>query len=136
MPLLSHIRGVGLVQISGSALPAVRVEINPLFLYKYGLGFEDVRAALASANAHTPKGVIDTHDQRFQIATNDQIHHAADYQNLIVAWRNSRPVHLADVAQIVDSVEDVRNAGYYNRQPAIVMQVYMQAGANIVAAMD
>lgn len=136
MPLLSHIRGVGLVQISGSALPAVRVEINPLFLYKYGLGFEDVRAALASANAHTPKGVIDTHDQRFQIATNDQIHHAADYQNLIVAWRNSRPVHLADVAQIVDSVEDVRNAGYYNRQPAIVMQVYMRAGANIVAAMD
>ncbi|MEW9273546.1 efflux RND transporter permease subunit [Gluconobacter oxydans] len=136
LPRLSQIHGVGLVQISGSALPAVRVEINPLILYKYGLGFEDVRAALASANAHTPKGYIDTAGQRFQIVTNDQIHRAADYERLVVAWRNGRPIYLTDVATIIDSVEDVRNAGYYNGKPAIIAQVYMQAGANAVAAID
>lgn len=136
LPHLSQIHGVGLVQISGSALPAVRVEINPLILYKYGLGFEDVRAALASANAHTPKGYIETVGQRFQIVTNDQIHRAADYQRLVVAWRSGRPIYLTDVATIIDSVEDVRNAGYYNGKPAIIAQVYMQAGANAVAAID
>lgn len=136
LPRLSQIHGVGLVQISGSALPAVRVEINPLTLYKYGLGFEDVRAALASANAHTPKGFIDTNGQRIMLDTNDQVHRATDYQGLVVAWRNGHPIHLADVAHVIDSVEDVRNAGYYDRKPAIIAQVYMQAGANIVAAMD
>ncbi len=136
LPRLAQIHGVGLVQISGSALPAIRVEINPLMLYKYGLGFEDVRAALASANAHTPKGFIETSKLRLQIATNDQVHKAADYQDLVIAWRNGRPIHLVDVATIIDSVEDVRNAGYYNGKPAIVAQVYMQAGANSVAAID
>ncbi|GBR06780.1 efflux RND transporter permease subunit [Acetobacter oeni] len=136
LPRISQIRGVGLVQISGSALPAVRVEINPLVLYKYGLGFEDIRAALASANAHTPKGFIDTSGRRMQLETNDQVHHAADYQQLVVGWRNGRPIHLTDVAEIVDGVEDVRNAGYYDGKPAIIAQVYMQAGANVVAAMD
>ncbi len=136
LPRLSQIRGVGLVQISGSALPAVRVEIDPLVLYKYGLGFEDIRAALASANAHTPKGFIDTGHQRVQLETNDQVHRAADYRQLVVAWRNGHPIHLTDVAEIVDGVEDVRNAGYYGGKPAIIAQVYMQAGANVVAAMD
>lgn len=136
LPRLAQIHGVGLVQISGSALPAVRVEINPLILYKYGLGFEDVRAALAAANAHTPKGSIDTDGQRFQISTNDQVHRAVDYKKLVIAWRNGRPLHLTDVANVLDGVEDVRNAGYYNGKPAIIAQVYMQAGANAVAAID
>ncbi|CAI9121256.1 efflux RND transporter permease subunit [Brytella acorum] len=136
LPRLSQIRGVGVVQISGSALPAVRVEIDPLVLYKYGLGFEDIRAALASANARTPKGFIDTNGLRMQIETNDKVHHAADYRQLVVAWRDGRPIHLTDVATIVDGVEDVRNAGYHDGKPAIIAQVYMQAGANVVAAMD
>lgn len=136
LPRLAQIHGVGLVQISGSALPAIRVEINRLMLYKYGLGFEDIRAALASANAHTPKGFIETSNLRFQIVTNDQVHKAADYQGLVIAWRNGHPIHLCDVATIIDSVEDIRNAGYYNGKPAIVAQVYMQAGANSVAAID
>ncbi|GBQ87758.1 multidrug efflux pump acriflavin resistance protein AcrB/AcrD/AcrF [Gluconacetobacter johannae DSM 13595] len=136
LPRLSQVRGVGLVQVSGSALPAVRVEMNPLPLYKYGIGFEDVRAALASANAHTPKGFIDQDGRRMTLETNDQARNAQAYRDLVLAWRNGRPVRLADVATITDGVEDLRNAGYYNRKPAIVVQVFMQAGANVVQALD
>ncbi|MBB2201560.1 efflux RND transporter permease subunit [Gluconacetobacter tumulisoli] len=136
LPRLSQVKGVGLVQVSGSALPAVRVEMNPLPLYKFGIGFEDVRAALASANAHTPKGFIDQDGQRFTLDTNDQARDAQAYRDLIVAYRNGRPVRLTDVAQVTDGVEDLRNAGYYNRKPAIVVQVFMQAGANVVQALD
>ncbi|WP_342628075.1 efflux RND transporter permease subunit [Nguyenibacter vanlangensis] len=136
LPRLSQIRGVGLVEISGSALPAVRVEIDPLPLYKFGIGFEDIRAALASANAHTPKGFIDQGGMRFTLQTNDQARSAQAYRDLVIAYRNGRPVRLSDVAQVVDSVEDVRNAGYFGREPAIVMMVFMQAGGNIVRALD
>ncbi|MBB2169352.1 nodulation protein [Gluconacetobacter aggeris] len=136
LPRLAQVKGVGLVQVSGSALPAVRVEMNPLPLYKFGIGFEDIRAALASANAHTPKGFIDQGDRRFTLETNDQARSAQAYRDLVVAWRNSRPVRLTDIAQVEDGVEDVRNAGYFDRKPAIVVQVFMQAGANIVQALD
>ncbi|MFT8585612.1 efflux RND transporter permease subunit [Acetobacter papayae] len=136
MQHLSSIQGVGQVDITGSAMPAIRAEINPLPLFHYGIGFEDVRAALASANAHTPKGIIDQAGQRFTLDTNDQVTKAQDYRDLIIAWRNSRPVRLADVADVRDSVEDLRNAGYYNGQPSVIAVTFAQAGANIINTVD
>ncbi|MBV1838442.1 efflux RND transporter permease subunit [Acetobacter estunensis] len=133
---LSQVNGVGMVQISGSALPAVRVEMNPLMLFQYGIGFEDVRAALASANAHTPKGVIDQNGLRFTLDTNDQARSAQAYRDLIVAYRNNRPVRLSDVAKVSDGVEDVRNAGFFNQQRAVIAVIFPQAGANVIHTID
>ena len=115
---LSQISGVGQVIIGGSALPAVRVELNPLALFKYGIGLEDVRAALASANAHSPKGAIEEDYRRFQIYTNDQASVAAQYRDLVVAYRNNAAVKLSDLGEVDDSVEDLRNAGLANGKPA------------------
>ncbi|GAA4485889.1 efflux RND transporter permease subunit [Gluconacetobacter asukensis] len=133
---LSQIRGVGEVEVGGSSLPAVRVEMNPLPLYKFGIGFEDVRAALASANANTPKGFIDHEGTRYTLDTNDQAHNAQAYRDLIIAYHNSRPVRLSDVAAVNDGVEDVRNAGYYNRQPAVLAIIFAQSGANVIRTID
>ncbi|AQS87582.1 multidrug efflux pump acriflavin resistance protein AcrB/AcrD/AcrF [Neoasaia chiangmaiensis NBRC 101099] len=133
---MSQIQGVGGMEVGGGALPAVRVEINPLTLYKYGISFEDVRAALTSANAHTPKGFIETNGQRFMLDTNDQATSAQAYRDLIIAYRNSRPVRLADVAFVQDSVENLRTAGYFNGQRAVVAMVFAQAGANVVRTID
>ncbi|MGH7047600.1 MAG: efflux RND transporter permease subunit [Stellaceae bacterium] len=133
---LSQIDGIGQVVISGSSLPAVRVELNPMALFKYGIGLEDVRAALASANAHSPKGAIDVGNRRYQIYTNDQANHAADYRPLIVAYRNGSAVHLTDVAEIDDSVENLRNQGLSNGKPAVLVILYRQPGANIIATVD
>jgi multidrug efflux pump len=108
---LSQVSGIGQVIIGGSALPAVRVELNPQALFKYGVGLEDIRAALASANANSPKGTIDDGNRRYQVYTNDQSTKAADYIPLIVAYRNGAAVQLSDVADVEDSVEDVRNLG-------------------------
>ncbi|MBV9201828.1 MAG: efflux RND transporter permease subunit [Alphaproteobacteria bacterium] len=133
---LSQIDGIGQVVISGSSLPAVRVELNPLALFKYGIGLEDVRAALASANAHSPKGAIEEDDRRFQIYTNDQANHAVDYQPLIVAYRDGAPVRLTDVAEVRDSVENLRNQGLANGKPAVLVFLYKQPGANIIDTVD
>ncbi|HTV46077.1 MAG TPA: efflux RND transporter permease subunit [Stellaceae bacterium] len=133
---LSQIDGIGQVVISGSSLPAVRVELNPMALFKYGIGLEDVRAALASANAHSPKGAIDVGNRRYQIYTNDQANHAADYRPLIVAYRNGAAVHLTDVAEIDDSVENLRNQGLSNGKPAVLVILYRQPGANIIQTVD
>jgi len=133
---LSQIDGVGQVAIGGSSLPAVRVELNPLTLFKYGIGLEDVRAALASANAHSPKGIIEDGDQRFQIYTNDQSNRAADYRPLVIAYRDSSPVCLIDVAEVRDSVENVRNQGLANGKPGVLVFVYKQPGANIIETVD
>jgi len=133
---LSQISGVGQVIIGGSALPAVRVELNPKALFKYGIGLEDVRAALASANANSPKGTIDDGDQRYQVYTNDQSTKAADYAPLIVAYRNGGAVQLSDVATVADSVEDVRNLGLSNGQPSVLIIVFRQPGANIIDTID
>ncbi len=97
---LSQVEGIGEVVVGGSSLPAVRVDLIPQAIYKYGIGLEDVRAALASANAHSPKGGIDVGDQRYQIYANDQANKAADYQSLIVAYRNGAAVHLSDVGEV------------------------------------
>ena len=133
---LSQIDGVGQVAIGGSSLPAVRVELNPLALFKYGIGLEDVRAALASANAHSPKGMIEDGDQRFQIYTNDQANRAADYRPLVIAYRDGSPVRLTDVAEVRDSVENLRNQGLANGKPAVLVFIYKQPGANIIETVD
>jgi len=133
---LSQISGIGQVIIGGSALPAVRVELNPTTMFKYGIGLEDVRAALASANANSPKGTIDDGDRRYQIYTNDQSTKASDYAPLVIAYRNGAAVLLSDVASVVDSVEDVRNLGLSNGQPSVLIILFRQPGANIIDTID
>src|SRR6476661_3636924 len=133
---LSQVEGIGEVVVSGSSLPAVRVDLIPQAIYKYGIGLEDVRAALASANAHSPKGGIDVNDQRYQIYANDQANKAVDYQSLIVAYRNGAAVHLADVGDVTDGVENLRNAGLANGKPAVLIILYRQPGANIISTVD
>ena len=133
---LSQLEGIGEVDVGGSALPAVRVELNPGALFKYGVGLEDVRAALASANANSPKGAIEDDDFHYQIYTNDQASHAAQYKDLVIAYRNNAAIKLTDVGEVVDSVEDLRNAGLANGKPAVLVILYRQPGANIIDAVD
>jgi multidrug efflux pump len=133
---LSQLNGIGNVNIGGSSLPAVRVELNPQALYNYGIGLEDVRAALASANANSPKGTIDDGNRRFQIYTNDQANVAADYAPLVIAYRNGAAVCLSDVAQVSDSVQDNRNLGMSEGQPSVLVILYRQPNANIIETVD
>ena len=133
---LSQIDGIGQVVIGGAALPAVRVELNPQALFKYGIGLEDVRAALASANANSPKGAIEADGQHYQLYTNDQASHDADYRPLVVAYRNGAAVRLSDVADVQDSVENLRNAGFADGKPAVLVILFRQPGANIIDTVD
>src|ERR1700689_4547383 len=133
---LSQIDGIGEVVVGGSSLPAVRVELVPQALYKYGVGLEDVRAALDSANAHSPKGGIDVGEQRYQIYSNDQATLAEDYKPLVIAYRNGAAVRLTDVGEVLDSVENLRNLGLSNGKLAVMMIVYRQPGANIIGMVD
>jgi multidrug efflux pump len=133
---LSQLEGVGQVQVGGSSLPAVRVEINPQALHKHGIGFEDVRAALAGTNANRPKGVLEDGARHWQIDANDQAPAAADYLALIVAYRNGAAVGLTDVADVVDSVQDLRNAGSSNGRPSVLVIVSRQPNANIIETVD
>src|SRR6202050_3044243 len=133
---LSQVDGIGEVVVGGSSLPAVRAELIPQALYKYGVGLEDVRAALASANAHSPKGGIDVEGQRYHIYAHDQANKADDYKSLVVAYRNGAPVRLSDVGDVTDSVENLRNAGLANGKPAVLIILYRQPNANIVGTVD
>ena len=134
---LSQLPGIGEVDVNGSANPAVRVELNPTALYHYGIGLEDVRAALASANANSPKGIIESYGERYQLYANDQARIADQYKDLIIAYRNGAGVKLSDVGEIVDSVEDLRNLGLArNNQPAVLVMLYRQPGANIISTVD
>jgi multidrug efflux pump len=133
---LSQIDGVGEVVVGGSTLPAVRVELNPDALYKYKIGLEDVRAALASANAHSPKGAIEVGDRHYQIYNNDQATTSEEYKPLIIAYRNGAPVRLTDVGEVVDGVENLRNAGLANGKPSVLVIIYRSPGANIIATVD
>ena len=133
---LSQVAGVGNVGVWGSSLPAVRVELNPSALFKYGVGLEDVRAALAAANANSPKGAIENATLHWQIYDNDQSHMAKDYHNLVVAYRNRAPIRLSDVAEVTDSVEDIRNLGMSKGSPAVVIPIYRQPQANIIETVD
>src|SRR5215469_9883680 len=136
MQKLSQIPGVGQVGIGGSSLPGVRVDVNPTLLNHYGLGLEDVRAMLGSANANRPKGGFTGPVQSWAIRTDDQLLKADQYSPLVVAYRNGAPVLLKDVATVTNSVEDLRNSGYANTTPAILMWVYRQPGANIIETVD
>ena len=133
---LSQLEGVGQVVVGGSSPPAVRVELNPKSLSKYGLSPEDVRAALSAANANGPKGEISSAGQTFQIYTNDQASRASDYHSLIIAYRNGAPLHLNDVAEVLDSVEDVRNICLANGEQAVAVYIYRQPGANLLATVE
>jgi multidrug efflux pump len=133
---LSQIEGIGQVNIGGSSLPAVRVELNPNAIAHYGIGLEDVRAALASANANSPKGALEYGVQHFQLYTNDQARHAEQYRPLIVAYRNNSAVRLSDVADVTDSVEDLRNQGLSNGKPSVLLVLFREPGANIISTVD
>jgi multidrug efflux pump len=133
---LSQLPGIGEVDVSGATLPAVRVEINPGAVFHYGIGLEDIRAALASANANSPKGAIEDDNNHFQIYANDQASHADQYRDLVIAYRNGAPVRLSDVAEVVDSVENLRSAGLVNGKPGIAVILSRQPGANIIEAID
>src|SRR5579871_5946494 len=133
---LSQVEGIGEVVVGGSSLPAVRVDLIPQAVFKYGIGLEDVRAALSSANAHSPKGGIDVGDQRYQIYANDQANKAEDYKSLIVAYRNGAAIHLSDIGEVTDGLENLRNAGLANGKPAVLIILYRQPGANIISTVD
>ncbi len=133
---LSQIDGIGQVNVGGSSLPAVRIELNPSAMFKYGIGLEDVRAALASANANAPKGALEIDDRHLQIYTNDQASKAEQYKPLVVAYRNGRPVRITDVGDVVDSVEDLRNMGLANGKPSVLVILFRQPGANIIETVD
>ena len=133
---LSQIRGVGQVSVGGSARPAVRIEINPTVLANYGIGLEDVRTALGQVNSNEPKGVVSNDLVRWTFTDNDQLFDANHYRPIIVAYHNGAPVRLSDIADVRDSVEDIRNAGLEDGKPCIVLQIFRQPGANIVATVD
>ncbi|HUI93012.1 MAG TPA: efflux RND transporter permease subunit [Chitinivibrionales bacterium] len=133
---LSQVDGVGQAMVGGASLPAVRVDLNPDALAGYGIGFDQVRAAIASANVNRPKGRLQDDERLWQVGANDQIFVAEDYRPLVVANHNGTPVTLADVASVKDSVQDLRNLGLINGKPGIPVIVFKQPGANIIETID
>ena len=135
-PKISQLPGVGLVSISGGQKPAVRIQANPTLLASYGLNLEDLRSAIVAANVNQAKGNFDGAHQDYQIGANDQLLSADDYRPLIVAYRNGAPVKLAKVADVIDDVENVRQAAWMNQTPAVIMNIRRQPGANIILVVD
>jgi multidrug efflux pump len=133
---LSQIQGVGQVFVGGGALPAVRVELNPMQLHAYGISLEQVRAVLQAANANRPIGQFGGPDESVGIGATDQLFKAAEYRPLVIGFHDSAPVRLENVAELEDSVQDVRNAGIANGKPAILLVVSRQPGANIIDTVD
>ena len=133
---LSQLPGVGLVSISGGQKPAVRIQANPTALSSYGLTMEDVRTAVAAANVNQAKGSFDGPRQSYTIGANDQLLSSDQYRPLIVAYRNGAPVHLSDVANVIDSAENVRQAAWMNQVPAVIVNIQRQPGANIISVVD
>ena len=132
----SQIRGVGQVFVFGSALPGVRVELNPMALNKYGIGLETVRGVLANSNANIPKGHFSNDHNTFEVGANDQMFKAKEYRPLLVAYSKGAPVRVSDVGDVVDSVEDLRNAGFSNGKPSVLITINRQPGANIIDTVD
>lgn len=133
---LSQIEGVGQVFVGGSSLPAVRVELNPTVLNKYGISLTQVKMMLASANTNFAKGQLLQGNSASEIVTSDQLLHAAQYRPLIVAYHNQNPVRLADLGEVIDSVENIRNAGLSNGIPSVVLIIFKQPGANVIKTVD
>jgi multidrug efflux pump len=133
---LSQVDGVGDVEIGGGSLPAVRIELLPFALNKYGISTEDVRAAIQASNANRPKGIVQDAEKRLQIYTQTPALRAADYAPMVIAWRNGAAVRLRDVAQVLDGVEDTRTLGLFNGEPAIIVLVTRQPSANVIETVD
>ena len=133
---ISQVTGVGLVSIAGGQKPAVRVQANPAQLAAYNLSLEDLRTALAAANVDQAKGTLNGSRQSYTINDNDQLLSSADYLPVIVAYRNGAPVRTSDVANVVDGPENTQQAAWMNRQPAVIVNVQRQPGANIIAVVD
>jgi multidrug efflux pump len=137
---IAQVPGVGDVELGGGSLPAVRVELNPFALNRYGVSSEDVRAALQASNANRPRGAIEGNGQRFQIYTGSNTasggRRAADYQDLIVAWRNNAAIRLRDVAEVQDGVENINTLGLFNGEPAVIVLVTRQPAANVIETVN
>ncbi len=133
---LSEVSGVGLVTIEGNQKPAVRVQINPGAIAALGLGLEDVRTALVNNNINQPKGSFDGKQQSYSIGANDQIFSAAEYANVILAYKNGSPVRLKDIGTVIDNVENVRLAAWVGKQPSVLLDIQRQPGANIIQTAD
>jgi len=133
---IAQLPGVGLVSISGGQKPAVRVQANPTVLASYGLSLEDMRTALAAANVDQAKGNIDGPRQSYTIGANDQIFKSDDYKPIIVGYKNGAPVRVQDVASVIDDVENVSQAAWYDNTPAVIMNIQRQPGANIINVVD
>ncbi len=133
---ISQITGVGMVSISGGQKPAVRIQANPTALASYGLSLEDLRTVLGQANVDQAKGVLENQRQAFTISTNDQLLSGNDYKEVVIAYRNGAPVRLRDVATIVDSAENVKQAAWMNLSPAVIVNIQRQPGANIIGVVD
>src|SRR6202171_2449694 len=132
-PKISQLSGVGLVSISGGQKPAVRIQANPTALSSYGINMEDLRTALTAASVNAAKGNFDGPRQDYQIDANDQLVSSKDYRSVIVAYRNGAPVMLTDVAQIVDGIENTKQAAWMNQTPAVIVNVQRQPGANTIS---
>ncbi|HSN22043.1 MAG TPA: efflux RND transporter permease subunit, partial [Usitatibacter sp.] len=133
---LSQVKGVGQVTVGGSALPAVRVELNPTLLNKLGIGFDEVRTAITTTNANRPKGFLEQGDRYWQVQANDQATSAAEYLPIVVSYRNGAAVRLGDLGDVVDGVQDVRNYGTANGKPAVLLIINRQPNANIIEVVD
>jgi len=129
---LSQVKGIGQVNINGSSLPAVRVQLNPHALNAYGVSLDQVRAALAATNTNRPKGLVENAENAWWVYANDQAQTAAEYRPLIVAMNKGSPVRLSDVATVTDSVQDERNAGLYNGRRAVLLALFREPGSNIL----
>src|SRR6202166_1796208 len=129
---LSQVKGVGQVQVGGSSLPAVRVEVNPQPLSRYNVGLDQIGSFLQSANANKPKGSLSNSEAEGPIYTSDQLFKASEYKDLVVVYRNRAPVRLSDLGRVIDANEDVRNFGVVNGRPMVQIQINRQPNANIV----
>jgi multidrug efflux pump len=133
---IAQVSGVGQVGVGGGALPGVRIELNPTLLDKYGIGLEQVRGVLSSANANSPKGHFSDGHRMWEVGANDQLFKAIDYKPLIVAYRNGSAVRISDIGQARDAPEDIRSAGYSNGKPSVLIFIMRQPNANIIDTVD
>ncbi|MEN5092522.1 efflux RND transporter permease subunit [Pseudomonas protegens] len=133
---LSQVQGVGEVQVGGSSLPAVRIELEPQLLNQYGVALDDVRNAIANANQRRPKGSVEDDQRLWQIQANDQLEKARDYEPLIIHYNNGAALRLKDVAKVTDGVEDRYNSGFFNDDAAVLLVINRQAGANIIETVN
>lgn len=133
---ISQAKGVGQVNVGGSSLPSVRVEVNPFLLNNYGLTLEDIKYSIQNSNQNTPKGQISNSLYTYQIAANDQLHFSEQYKPLIISFKNGNAVTLKDVAEVKDSVEDLKNTGLADNKPAVLLIIFKEPGANVIETVD